>query len=112
MFTYCKEASLPEPEHGCRIDPKTGRLAKGDDTKVDANNDTKKITERQRVICDMLPIGVTEDGTKIEALSSKSIAAKLRVSVSTIKRDMKVLQMLGLVEHVGPSNGGYWKRLK
>ena len=60
----------------------------------------------------MLPIGVTEDDTKKEALSSKSIAAKLKVSVSTIKRDMKVLQKLRLVEHVGPSNGGYWKWLQ
>ena len=99
-------------QHGGRIDPKTGRLVKGADTKADTNNDTKKITERQRVIYSMLPIGVTEDDTKKEALSSKSIAAKLKVSVSTIKRDMKVLQKLRLVEHVGPSNGGYWKRLQ
>ena len=75
--------------HGGRIDPKTGRLAKDHDTKVDTNNDTKNV-----------------------ALTSMSIAARLRVSVSTIKRDMKILRKLGLVEHVGPSNGGYWKRLK
>ena len=87
-------------------------LVKGADTQADTNNDTKKITERQRVIYSLLPIGVTEDDTKEEALTSKSIAAKLKVSVSTIKRDMKVLQKLRLVEHVGPSNGGYWKRLQ
>lgn len=99
-------------QHGGRINPKTGRLAKGDDTKVDTNNDTIKITERQRAIRDMLPIGVTDDDTKKEALSSKNIATTLKVSLSTIKRDMKVLQKLGLVEHIGPSNGGYWKRLR
>lgn len=95
-------------QHGGRIDPKTGRLAKGDDTK----NDTKKLTERQRVIYELLSFGVTKDDTKTDALTSKSIAAHIMVSVSTIKRDMKVLQELGLVEHAGPSNGGYWKRLK
>ena len=40
------------------------------------------------------------------------LAARFGVVLRTIKRDMKVLQDLGLVEHVGPSNGGYWKRLK
>ena len=99
-------------QHGGRINPQTGRLIKENDTKNDTNDDTKKITERQRVIYEMLTIGITEDDTKIAALSSKSIAARLKVSLSTIKRDMKVLQDLSLVEHVGPANGGFWRRLK
>ena len=95
-------------QNGGRINPKTGRLVKMDDTK----NDTKKITERQQLIYGLLSFGVTDIDTKTEALTSRSIAERLMVSLSTIKRDMKVLQELGLVEHVGPSNGGYWKRLK
>lgn len=72
-------------QQGGYINLKTGRLVKGDDSK----NDTKN-----------------------EAFTSKRFAARLKVSESTIKRDIKVLQELGLVEHLGPSNGGYWKRLR
>ena len=95
-------------QQGGRIDPKTGRLIKADDT----NSDTKKLTERQRVILEMLPIGDIENVTKKERVNTVMLAARFGVVLRTIKRDMKVLQDLGLVEHVGPSNGGYWKRLK
>ena len=70
------------------------------------------MTERQRVIYGMLPVGDTENVTKNEEITTALLAAKFDRDVRTIKRDMKVLQELGLVEHVGPSNGGYWKRLK
>ena len=60
----------------------------------------------------MLPVGDTENVTKNEEITTALLAAKFDRDVRTIKRDMKVLQELGLVEHVGPSNGGYWKRLK
>lgn len=112
MFTYCKEASLPEPEHGGRIDPKTGRLVVGDDAKNVTNDVTKKLTERQRVICEMLPVSDTDNVTKNEEITTAFLAKHFDRDIRTIKRDMKVLQKLGLVEHVGPSNGGYWKRLK
>lgn len=95
-------------QQGGYINLKTGRLVKGDDSK----NDTKKLTERQRVIYELLPFGVIDDDTKNEAFTSKRFAARLKVSESTIKRDIKVLQELGLVEHLGPSKGGYWKRLR
>ena len=91
-----------------RIDPKTGRLINADDTK----SDTKKLTERQRLIYESLPFDVIEDDTKSEPITTAKLAKKLGKSSSTIKRDMKILQDQGLVEHVGPSNGGYWKRLK
>ena len=95
-------------QQGGRIDPKTGRLIKADDT----NSDTKKLTERQRVILEMLPIDDIENVTKKERVNTVMLAARFGVVLRTIKRDMKVLQDLGLVEHVGPSNGGYCKRLK
>ena len=82
-------------QQGGYINLKTGRLVKGDDSK----NDTKKLTERQRVIYELLPFGVIDDDTKNEAFTSKRFAARLKVSESTIKRDIKVLQELGLVEH-------------
>ena len=98
-------------QHGGYINPKTGRLVKGDVTKNDTKNDTKKLTERQRVIYELLPFGVIDDDTKKGAFTSKRIAARLKVSESTIKRDIKVLQELGFVEHIGPSNGGYWRKV-
>lgn len=36
---------------------------------------------------------------------------KLGVSISTVKRELKELQIKGYLEHIGPSNGGYWKVL-
>ena len=99
-------------QQGGRIDPKTGRLIKADGTKNVTNDVTKKLTERQRVILEMLPIGDIENVTKKERVNTVMLAARFGVVLRTIKRDMKVLQDLGLVEHVGPSNGGYWKRLK
>ena len=99
-------------QQGGRIDPKTGRLFKAGDTKNDTNDAPKKLTERQRVILEMIPFGVTDNDTKNDCVTTSRIAKRFAKSSSTIKRDMKVLQELGLVEHEGPSNGGYWKRLK
>jgi ATP-dependent DNA helicase RecG len=99
-------------QHGGRIDPKTGRLAKDYDTKNVTNDVTKELTERQRLIYEMLPVGDTDNVTKKEDITTAFLAKQFGRDVRTIKRDMKVLQDLELVEHVGPSNGGYWKRLK
>ena len=55
---------------------------------------------------------VTNDVTKNEEITTAFLAKRFGRDVRTIKRDMKVLQELGLVVHIGPSNGGYWKRLK
>ena len=99
-------------QHGGHIDPKTGRLVKGNGTKNVTKNVTKKMTERQRLIYEMLPIGDTDNVTKNEEITTPILAERFDKDVRTIKRDMKVLQELGLVEHIGPSNGGYWKRLK
>ena len=76
-------------QHGGRINPRTGRLVKEDDTK-----------------------NVTNDVTKNEEITTSLLAERFDKDIRTIKRDMKVLQESGLVEHVGPSKGGYWKRLK
>ena len=99
-------------QHGGRVDPKTGRLIKAGDTKNVTNDVTKKLTERQRLIYELLPFGITKDDTKNEPITTARLARQFGKSSSTIKRDMKVLQDLGIVTHIGPSNGGYWKRLK
>lgn len=99
-------------QHGGRVDPKTGRLIKAGDTKNVTNDVTKKLTERQRVILEMLPFGDIENVTKNERVTTALLAGRFGKDPRTIKRDMKALQDLGLVTHIGPSNGGYWKRLK
>ena len=99
-------------QHGGRVDPKTGRLIKAGDTKDFIDYGTKKLTERQRLIYELLPFGITKDDTKNEPITTARLARQFGKSSSTIKRDMKALQDLGLVTHIGPSNGGYWKRLK
>ena len=99
-------------QHGGRVDPKTGRLIKAGDTKNVTNDVTKKLTERQRVILEMLPFGDIENVTKNERVTTVLLAGRFGKDPRTIKRDMKVLQDLGIVTHVGPSNGGYWTRLK
>ena len=99
-------------QHGGRVDPKTGRLIKAGDTKNVTNDVTKKLTERQRVILEMLPFGDIENVTKNERVTTALLAGRFGKDPRTIKRDMKVLQDFGIVTHVGPSNGGYWKRLK
>ena len=99
-------------QHGGRVDPKTGRLIKAGDTKNVTNDVTKKLTERQRVILEMLPFGDIENVIKNERVTTALLAGRFGKDPRTIKRDMKVLQDFGIVTHVGPSNGGYWKRLK
>jgi len=99
-------------QYGMRVDPKTGRLIKVGDTDDVTNDVTKKLTERQRLILEVLPFGVTENVTKKVGVTTVALARQFKKDPRTIKRDMRVLQEQGLIEHVGPANGGYWKRLK
>lgn len=91
-------------QHGARIDDRTGKLVK---VSYDTNDDTKIITDRQRLIRNLL----ATDDTKNDTKTTSAIAIKLGVSVITIKRDLKVLQEFGYIEHCGPTRGGYWKVL-
>ena len=99
-------------QHGGRIDPKTGRLAKGDDPKNVTDNVTDdgidKLSERQRVIIQLLPFNDKADVTE----TTSTLAQKTGVSRRTIARDMDVLKEKGFVVRIGADNGGYWKRLK
>lgn len=99
-------------QHGGRIDPKTGRLAKDYDTKNVTDNviddGLGKLTERQRIIVNLLPFGDAADVTE----TTFTLAQKTGVSRRTIARDMDVLKEKGFVVRIGADNGGYWKRLK
>ncbi len=52
-------------QQGGRIDPKTGRLIKADDTKNVTNDVTKKLTERQRLIYESLPFDVILEAPEV-----------------------------------------------
>lgn len=72
------------------------------------DNVTVDLTERQRIILSILSFDVTDDVTE----TTTSLAQKTGVSRRTIVRDLGVMKEKGYVTHVGPDNGGYWKRLK
>lgn len=94
-------------QNGGKIDDRTGKI-------VNAHNDndvTKKLTERQLFIYELLQIDDTKNVTKKE-ITIKQLSTKIGKDVRTIKRDMRTLQELGLIKHVGPANGGYWIRIK
>ena len=111
-----REAEISE-ENVFRITiPYKPTIMPADGTINDTKNVTKKLTDRQRVIYESLPFGdtenVTKNVTKNNSVTTSLLAEKYGKDPRTIKRDLKVLQELGLIEHVGPSNGGYWKRIK
>ena len=58
-------------------------------------------------------VTVRENGAKpAPGRADGRVAKRLKVSLGTVKRDMQVIQDRGFVEHIGPSNGGYWMRHK
>lgn len=81
------------------------------DTKVDIDNVIDKLTERQKVILQYITIATTNDVIENVIETTSTLAKKIGVSSRTIARDLDAMKKLGLVEHVGPDNGGYWKVL-
>ena len=61
------------------------------------NDVTKKLTERQRLIYELQPFGITKDDTKNEPITIARLAKQFGKSFSTIQRDMKAFQDLDLV---------------
>ena len=96
IVQLCKESNIPTPEYSVanRLVTLTFyRPALSDD-------DTKsKRTLRQQEIIKL----VTENPT----ISIATLALRLKVSKPTIKREM--FSLSNVLEHIGPSNGGYWR---
>ena len=76
------------------------------------DNVLKKLTERQRIIYDIIKRNVLEDDNDdvldnvIE--TSETLARKLCVSSRTIRRDLNIMKSLGLVKREGGDYGGRW----
>ena len=77
------------------------------DTQNETQNDTQnngqnlKPKERRKKIIELM-----NENSKITSLELSNI---LMVSVSTIKRDLKVLTDENIIEYVGSAKDGYWK---
>ena len=55
-------------------------------------NNTMNLSERQKVILNLLPKDVTVNVTANVTVNSETMASKLGVTSRTIKRDLKTLQ--------------------
>ena len=104
IVQLCKESNIPTPEYSVANRLVTLTFYRpalsDDDTKSDTKNDTKsKRTLRQQEIIKL----VTENPT----ISIATLALRLKVSKPTIKREM--FSLSNVLEHIGPSNGGYWR---
>ncbi len=96
-------------QHGARIDDRTGKVVKAI---YDTNDDIEKLSERQRLILQCFSSDDIENDIENVTENASSIAPKkIGVSLRTIMRDIEKLKQLGLVEHVGPDKGGYWRVL-
>jgi ATP-dependent DNA helicase RecG len=88
-------------QHGGRVDPKTGRLIKAGDTKNVTNDVTKKLTERQRLILNLM--------RNNSYVTIREMSQKTGVVNRTILRDIESLQEKGIIVREGGNKSGYWK---
>ena len=81
---------------------------KQDDPKDDPNSEPNNLTERQLLI-----IGILEDQGQLddpnnEPETRSSIARKLGISESTVKRELAFLSSIGKIKHFGSRSHGRW----
>ena len=117
IFTYCKEAGLPEPEYDFVTHfvcltirfkaPLTPRLT--GDTINDTINDTVNDTIKSQLNSDELAIYLlVKDNPGIRR---KELSEKAGKSIPTVARQIIELKKKGLVEHKGSSKkGGYYAK--
>ena len=81
---------------------------KQDDPNSDPNSDPNNLTDRQLLI-----IGILEDQGQLddpnnEPETRSSIARKLGISESTVKRELAFLSSIGKIKHFGSRSHGRW----
>ena len=112
IVQLCKEANIPMPAYSVAnrlvtltfyrpaVSDDVTQSVTQSDTKSDTKNDTKnKRTVRQQEIIKLV--------AKNPTISIATLALRLQVSKPTIKRD--VFSLSDVLEHIGPTNGGYWR---
>lgn len=86
--------------------------SKKDDPYSDPNNGPNNLTERQLLIIDILNSQGHPDDPNNDPETRLSLAEKLGVSESTVKRELAYLSSTGKIKHFGPRNGGHWIVIK
>lgn len=99
-----------EEFHGVTVEIMRERFLamKGDDMLNVTEDDVINLSERQKVILNLLPKDVTANVTVNVTVNSEAMAIKLGVTSRTIKRDLKILQESGLIRRIGSDKTGYW----
>ena len=82
--------------------------SKQDDPKDDPNSDPNNLTERQLLIIGILENQGQPDDPNNEPETRSSIAKKLGISESTVKRELAFLSSIGKIKHFGPRSHGRW----
>lgn len=82
--------------------------SKQDGPKNGPNNDPNNLTERQSLIIGILENQGQPDDPNNEPETRSSIAKKLGISESTVKRELAFLSSIGKIKHFGPRSHGRW----
>lgn len=82
--------------------------SKQDDPKNDPNSDPNNLTERQLLIIGILENQGQPDDPNNEPETRSSIAKKLGISESTVKRELAFLSSIRKIKHFGPRSHGRW----
>lgn len=86
--------------------------SKQDDPKNDPNSEPNNLTERQSLIIGILENQGQPDDPNNEPETRSSIARKLGISESTVKRELAFLSTIGKIKHFGPRSHGRWMVIK
>ena len=73
-----------------------------------AENVAEKLTDRQRIIIELIARGVAQN----VAVNTKYLSEKLNVNRKTIQRDMAHLQERRLIQWIGSDKTGHWEIIK
>ena len=112
IVQLCKEANFSMPAYSVAnrlvtltfYRPALSDDVTKSDTKSDTKNDTKNDTKSKRTLRQQEIIKLVAENPTI---SIATLALRLKVSKPTIKREM--FSLSDVLEHIGPTNGGYWR---
>ena len=77
-----------------------------------AVNVAEELTERQRVIVELIKNGVADGAALNVTVNTKYLSEKLNVNRKTIQRDIAHLQERKLIQWVGSYKTGHWEIIK
>ena len=71
-----------------------------------------QLTERQKKIYHIIKDGTINDtvnDTANDTVTAKTLSESLDTSIITIKRDLAVMQSVGVIKRVGSDKTGHWE---